>query len=215
MRWREVTRMSLREEFVKLAKQPGANRRELCRRFGASRRRPATSGLSVTRPRAAAVLRTARAGHGARPNAVLIIRRPRARTSASIARSSSSACATSTSPAWSTASASSMPFATATTCAVRTTRSASILRSPVIVLVRFPFPSRCRPSSILMTSRCAGFKPKDGSANHGRLFRVSKALRGWPVALRQSELGDSLREVLFCHQTITTIDLDPPSSLIQ
>jgi hypothetical protein len=31
-----------------------------------------------------------------------------------------------------------------------------------------------------------------------------------PVALRQSELGDSLREVLFCHQTITTIDLDPP-----
>jgi transposase InsO family protein len=44
----------------------------------------------------------------------------------------------------------------------------------------------------------------------GRLFRVSKALRGWPVALRQSELGDSLREVLFCHQTITTIDLDPP-----
>lgn len=45
---------------------------------------------------------------------------------------------------------------------------------------------------------------------HGRLFRVSKALRGWPVALRQSELGHSLREVLFCHQTITTIDLDPP-----
>jgi transposase InsO family protein len=44
----------------------------------------------------------------------------------------------------------------------------------------------------------------------GRLFRVSKALRGLPVALRQSELGDSLREVLFCHQTITTIDLDPP-----
>jgi transposase-like protein len=34
MPWREVTRMSLREEFVKLAIQPGANRRELCRRFG-------------------------------------------------------------------------------------------------------------------------------------------------------------------------------------
>jgi transposase InsO family protein len=43
----------------------------------------------------------------------------------------------------------------------------------------------------------------------GRLFRVSKALRGLPVALRQSELGHSLREVLFCHQTIATIDLDP------
>jgi transposase InsO family protein len=42
----------------------------------------------------------------------------------------------------------------------------------------------------------------------GRLFRVSKALRGLPVALRQSELADSLREVLFCHQTVATIDLD-------
>jgi len=44
----------------------------------------------------------------------------------------------------------------------------------------------------------------------GRLFRVSKALRGYPIALRQSELGDSLREILFCHQTIATIDLDRP-----
>jgi hypothetical protein len=44
----------------------------------------------------------------------------------------------------------------------------------------------------------------------GRLFRVSKALRGYPIALRQSELGDSLREVLFCHQLITSIDLDHP-----
>src|ERR1700733_14772219 len=34
MPWREVTRMVLREEFVKLAMQEGANRRELCRRFG-------------------------------------------------------------------------------------------------------------------------------------------------------------------------------------
>ena len=34
MPWREVTRMSLREELVKLAMQAGANRRELCRRFG-------------------------------------------------------------------------------------------------------------------------------------------------------------------------------------
>lgn len=44
----------------------------------------------------------------------------------------------------------------------------------------------------------------------GRRFRVSKALRGYPIALRQSELGDSLREVLFCHQLLTTIDLDHP-----
>ena len=33
MPWQEGTRMSLREEFVKLAMQAGANRRELCRRF--------------------------------------------------------------------------------------------------------------------------------------------------------------------------------------
>jgi len=36
MPWREVTRMSLREEFVQLTKQDGSNRRELCRRFGIS-----------------------------------------------------------------------------------------------------------------------------------------------------------------------------------
>jgi transposase-like protein len=34
MLWTEVTRVSLREEFVQLAMQPGVNRRELCRRFG-------------------------------------------------------------------------------------------------------------------------------------------------------------------------------------
>ena len=34
MPWREVTRMSLREEFVQLALQAGVNRRALCRRFG-------------------------------------------------------------------------------------------------------------------------------------------------------------------------------------
>jgi hypothetical protein len=44
----------------------------------------------------------------------------------------------------------------------------------------------------------------------GKTFRVSKALRGFPIALRQSELGDSLREVLFCHQLLNTIDLDRP-----
>src|SRR6202162_2396623 len=34
MPWREVTRGSLRKEFVLLAMQAGSNRRELCRRFG-------------------------------------------------------------------------------------------------------------------------------------------------------------------------------------
>jgi transposase InsO family protein len=44
----------------------------------------------------------------------------------------------------------------------------------------------------------------------GQAFRVSKALRGFPIALRQSQLGDSMREVLFCHQLLNTIDLDCP-----
>jgi len=36
MPWREVTRISLREEFVQLALPAGVNRRELCRRFAQS-----------------------------------------------------------------------------------------------------------------------------------------------------------------------------------
>ena len=34
MPWREVSVMEQRLEFVRLARQEGANRRELCRRFG-------------------------------------------------------------------------------------------------------------------------------------------------------------------------------------
>lgn len=34
--WEEVTTVSLREEFVRLASQPGSNRRQLCRRFKVS-----------------------------------------------------------------------------------------------------------------------------------------------------------------------------------
>ena len=34
MPWLEVTRVSLRKEFVLLALQAGRNRRELCQRFG-------------------------------------------------------------------------------------------------------------------------------------------------------------------------------------
>ena len=45
---------------------------------------------------------------------------------------------------------------------------------------------------------------------HGREFRVSMALRGLPVALRPVPEADSRREVLFCHQVITRIDLQQP-----
>src|SRR6185295_919800 len=37
MPWKEVSIMSAREEFVRLAMQPEANKSELCRRFGISR----------------------------------------------------------------------------------------------------------------------------------------------------------------------------------
>ena len=37
MPWREVSSMSQREEFVRLAMQPAANKAELCRRFNISR----------------------------------------------------------------------------------------------------------------------------------------------------------------------------------
>jgi transposase-like protein len=36
MPWREVSVMDERHEFIRLAMQEGANRRELCRRFGIS-----------------------------------------------------------------------------------------------------------------------------------------------------------------------------------
>jgi transposase InsO family protein len=56
--WEEVTKVSLREEFVKMASQPGANRRQLCRRFKVSAktaykwlRRYASEGSSGLRDR--------------------------------------------------------------------------------------------------------------------------------------------------------------------
>src|ERR1700758_3977921 len=36
MPWREVSAVDQRSEFIRLAMQDGANRRELCRRFGIS-----------------------------------------------------------------------------------------------------------------------------------------------------------------------------------
>ena len=43
----------------------------------------------------------------------------------------------------------------------------------------------------------------------GRLFRVAKSLRGYPVALHATQI-DSRFDVFFCHQKITTIDLEAP-----
>ena len=42
----------------------------------------------------------------------------------------------------------------------------------------------------------------------GHAFRVCKALRGLPVALRPVADADAQREVLFCHQVIAHLDLN-------
>lgn len=42
MPWTPKALMDIKREFVELASQEGANRRELCRRFGTSVPRPAT-----------------------------------------------------------------------------------------------------------------------------------------------------------------------------
>ncbi|KSV75171.1 hypothetical protein N183_22820 [Sinorhizobium sp. Sb3] len=51
MPWREVSAMEERREFVRLAMMEGANRRELCRRFGISAVAGAplqsTTGISI------------------------------------------------------------------------------------------------------------------------------------------------------------------------
>jgi transposase-like protein len=67
MPWREVTRISLREEFVKLATQAGTNRRELCRYFGNA---PKTGYKWLQRyaAEAAAGWKIARAGRDACPS---------------------------------------------------------------------------------------------------------------------------------------------------
>src|ERR1700692_2052384 len=57
MPWREVTRVSLRKEFVLLAMPAGSNRRELCRRFGIA---PKTGYKWLARD--------AQGGGGGRPN---------------------------------------------------------------------------------------------------------------------------------------------------
>lgn len=46
----------------------------------------------------------------------------------------------------------------------------------------------------------------------GHHFRVSKALRGLPVALRPIADDDGQHEMLFCHQVIARIDLKHPES---
>src|SRR5579863_4914524 len=142
----------------------------------------------------------------------LITRRPRAKTSASSARSSSKFCVTSTSPPSHTASASSITFASATTWFVRTMRWAWLLPPVAIAPVRsrFPFPEHLPPVEYPPGLEVRKVQAEGWFSYRGRDFRVSKALRGFPVALRQADRSDSRREIRFCHQVVAFIDLNHP-----
>src|ERR1700719_3934307 len=76
MPWSEASTMSLRRDFVKLASQEGANVRQLCRRFEVSAK-TARKWLACVCADGPAGLAFATVGR--------TIRRPRARTSVSIA----------------------------------------------------------------------------------------------------------------------------------
>ena len=77
MPWREVSKMDERQEFVWLARQAGANRRELCRRFGIH---PDTGYKWLAAATAGEALRIARVGRITSPAAN---RRARSKSSAS------------------------------------------------------------------------------------------------------------------------------------
>jgi transposase InsO family protein len=71
-----------------------------------------------------------------------------------------------------------------------------------------PFPESLPPVEYPAELEVRKVQAEGWFSYRGRLFRLSKALRGMPVALRQSDQRDSLREVLFCHQPVALIDLN-------
>lgn len=78
MPWQEVTKVSLREEFVRLASQPDSNRRQLCRRFKVSPKtaykwlaRYASEGSSGLQDRSRRPHRSPRRSHPAVEQAVI------------------------------------------------------------------------------------------------------------------------------------------------
>jgi transposase InsO family protein len=73
-----------------------------------------------------------------------------------------------------------------------------------------PFPEHLPPVEYPSGLEVRKVQAEGWFTYRGRDFRVSKALRGFPVALRQVDLSDSRREVLFCHQVVAFIDLNNP-----
>ena len=73
-----------------------------------------------------------------------------------------------------------------------------------------PFPETLPPVEYPPDLEVRKVQAEGWFSYRGKTFRVSKALRGFPIALRQSDPNDSIREVLFCHQLLATIDLNHP-----
>jgi Integrase core domain len=73
-----------------------------------------------------------------------------------------------------------------------------------------PFPENLPPIEYPRGLELRKMQAEGWFSYRGKNFRVSKALRGFPIARRQSTQADSLREVLFCHQPVAVIDLNQP-----
>ena len=73
-----------------------------------------------------------------------------------------------------------------------------------------PFPERLPPIDYGMQAQVRRVQDKGDISFRGRPFHVTKALRGYPVALRPTT-QDGRWQVYFCHQYITELDLHHPA----
>jgi transposase InsO family protein len=71
-----------------------------------------------------------------------------------------------------------------------------------------PFPEVLPPIDYPPGLELRKVQAEGGVSYRGHAFRVCKALRGLPIALRPVPEADAQREVLFCHQVIARIDLN-------
>ena len=73
-----------------------------------------------------------------------------------------------------------------------------------------PFPERLPPIAYGSGAHIRLVQGKGEISFRGRLFPLTKALRGYPVALRPTT-QDGRWRVYFCHQAISEIDLHHPA----
>ena len=73
-----------------------------------------------------------------------------------------------------------------------------------------PFPEELPPIDYGPGAHVRRVQDKGEISFRGRRFHLTKALRGYPVALRPTKQEDRWR-VYFCHQSIREIDLQQPT----